>query len=332
MPSSSFTAEVQRGARTFLPVALSVAAYGLVWGVLAGQARLSVLEVLAMSSLVFAGSSQFVALTMWTPAHLPIFSIVVAVAIVNVRMILLSATLRPLLGDLPLRRSLPAIFFVADEQWAVTMAEVHRGRGSVGFYVGTAVLTWAAWVGSTVAGRLLGSAIADPAQFGLDFAFTATFIALLLGCGRVAATSCRGSLRRSWRSPCRGSCQATGTSLSAGSRGPSPEPCSSNGRWPMSLEALVTILGMAAVTYAIRAGGLLIASRLPQTGFAARFMRNIPGAVLAALVAPALVSGGMAGLLAAAATALVFVLTRSLLPAMVAGVGAVYFGRLLLGA
>jgi uncharacterized membrane protein len=99
----------------------------------------------------------------------------------------------------------------------------------------------------------------------------------------------------------------------------------------MSVEALVTILGMAAVTYAIRAGGLLIAGRLPQRGFAARLMRNIPGAVLAALVAPALVSGGIIEAVAAALTALVFVLTRSLLPAMVAGVGAVYFGRMLLG-
>lgn len=100
----------------------------------------------------------------------------------------------------------------------------------------------------------------------------------------------------------------------------------------MSPDALVTILGMAAVTFGIRAGGLLVASRLPQTGFAARFMRNIPGAVLAALVAPALAAGGLAELVAAAATVVAFVATRSLLPAMVAGVGAVYLGRLLLGA
>jgi uncharacterized membrane protein len=100
----------------------------------------------------------------------------------------------------------------------------------------------------------------------------------------------------------------------------------------MSAETVVTILGMAAVTFAIRAGGLLVASRLPQTGFVARFMRNLPGAVLAALIAPALVAGTVAEVVAAAATALVFVLTRSLLPATVAGVAAVYLGRMLLGA
>jgi uncharacterized membrane protein len=100
----------------------------------------------------------------------------------------------------------------------------------------------------------------------------------------------------------------------------------------MSPEALITILGMALVTFAIRAGGLLVANRLPQTGFVARFLRNIPGAVLAALIAPALMTGGVAEIVAAAATAIVFLVTRSLLPAMAAGVAAVYLARMLLGA
>ena len=59
----------------------------------------------------------------------------------------------------------------------------------------------------------------------------------------------------------------------------------------MSLEALVTILGMASVTYAIRAGGLLLANRLPPGGFVAAWLGHLPGAVLASLVAPAIVSG-----------------------------------------
>jgi predicted branched-subunit amino acid permease len=58
---------------------------------------------------------------------------------------------------------------------------VHRGRGSAGFLIGAGVLSWVAWVAATVAGRLLVSAVAEPAALGLDFAFTATFIALLMG-------------------------------------------------------------------------------------------------------------------------------------------------------
>ncbi|OEO28010.1 hypothetical protein VW23_006825 [Devosia insulae DS-56] len=168
----------------FLPVAISIAAYGVVWGVLAGQAGLSVLEVALMSGLVFAGASQFVALDMWTPGALPVLSIVIAAGIVNLRMLLMSATLRPLVGHLSLPKQLGAMFFVSDEQWAMTMAEVRKGTGSVAFLIGTGVLSWFAWMGSTLCGRVLGAFIDDPTKYGLDFAFTATFLALLLGMWR----------------------------------------------------------------------------------------------------------------------------------------------------
>jgi uncharacterized membrane protein len=98
-----------------------------------------------------------------------------------------------------------------------------------------------------------------------------------------------------------------------------------------SPEALIAILGMALVTFAIKAGGLLLANRLPREGFAAAWLRHIPGAVLAALVAPAIATGKPAEALAAAATALVFLLTRNLFAAMATGVAAVYLTRLALG-
>lgn len=99
----------------------------------------------------------------------------------------------------------------------------------------------------------------------------------------------------------------------------------------MSLEALIAILGMAAVTYAIRAGGLLLANRLPATGFAASWMKHVPGAVLASLIAPAVLAGGLAEAIAAAATALIYIASRNLFAAMVGGVLAVYLARLALG-
>jgi uncharacterized membrane protein len=99
----------------------------------------------------------------------------------------------------------------------------------------------------------------------------------------------------------------------------------------MSAEAIIAILGMAIVTLAIRAGGYIVANRLPTTGFAAAWMRHIPGAVLASLVAPAVVSGGPAEQLAALATALAYLLARNLFAAMAAGVAAVYVARMLLG-
>jgi len=100
----------------------------------------------------------------------------------------------------------------------------------------------------------------------------------------------------------------------------------------MSLEALIAILGMAAVTFAIRAGGLLLANRLPSTGFVASWMKHVPGAVLASLIAPAILAGGAAEAIAAAATALIYIVSRNLFAAMLGGVLAVYLARLALGA
>lgn len=110
----------------------------------------------------------------------------------------------------------------------------------------------------------------------------------------------------------------------------------------MSLEALLTILGMAAVTFGIRAAGLLLANRLPTEGFVASWMKHVPGAVLAALVAPAVlaVAPGRslaeaflpAETVAAATVALLFIATRNLFVAMVGGVLMVFLMRLWLGA
>lgn len=99
-----------------------------------------------------------------------------------------------------------------------------------------------------------------------------------------------------------------------------------------SPEALIAILGMAAVTFAVKASGLLLANRLPRQGFAAAWLKHIPGAVLASLVAPALVTGSPAEIVAAAATGVVFVTSRNLLAAMAAGVLTIYLARLWLAA
>lgn len=171
------------GARACLPVAISVAAYGLVWGVLARGTGLSLLEVLMMSGMVFAGAAQFVALDLWTanPASLPIGPLVLAAFIVNLRYLLLTATLRPLYSDGNLGRGALSMYLVTDENWAMTVAAMARGGGSAAFLMGGGVLAWISWMSTNLIGYGLGSTIDDPTRWGLDFAFTATFLALLLG-------------------------------------------------------------------------------------------------------------------------------------------------------
>ncbi|WP_224703837.1 AzlC family ABC transporter permease [Devosia aquimaris] len=171
------------GARACIPVVLSVAAYGMVWGVLARGAGLTPLEVLMMSGLVFAGSAQFVALDLWTarPATLPIGPLILAALIINLRYLLITATLRPLFRPDQTWKGALMMGIVSDETWAMTMLEMQRGRGTIAFLLGGGVLAYVCWLLTTLLGYMAGSAIADPATYGLDFAFTATFLVLLFG-------------------------------------------------------------------------------------------------------------------------------------------------------
>ena len=95
-------------------------------------------------------------------------------------------------------------------------------------------------------------------------------------------------------------------------------------------QALLAIALMALATYATRAGGLWLASRLALSERMEAWLSYIPGAILVSLVAPTVLTGGLAETLAAVAVILVALRTGSLPVAMVAGVGAVLVLRALL--
>ena len=130
---TTFTlAGVRHGFRRTILVGVSIFAYGLVFGVLARQAGLSLMEALLMSSLVFAGSSQFAVLGLWT-APLPALTIILTTLIINLRHILMGAALRPWFSSLPLFRRYATMFLLNDESWALTMAERARATGTLPF-------------------------------------------------------------------------------------------------------------------------------------------------------------------------------------------------------
>ncbi|WP_261566572.1 AzlD domain-containing protein [Frankia gtarii] len=94
-----------------------------------------------------------------------------------------------------------------------------------------------------------------------------------------------------------------------------------------SAEAVLAVVGMALITYSLRVGGLLAADWLPSGGPWARAIGALPGAVLVAVVAPAVIAQGWAGVLAGVATAGVAYRTRNLLASMAVGVALIVLGR-----
>lgn len=173
----------RRGLIAGIPVALSVVAYGVVFGVLARQVGLTLLEVVLMNTLVFAGAAQIAALDLWT-YPLPIFAIVATVLLINMRLLLLGASIRPWMERYPARRVYPWLHILADEGWALAMNRYARGERDAGFLVGSLLVVALGWVPATVVGFVLGSQIGDPAAVGLDFAFAAIFGAMLIGSWR----------------------------------------------------------------------------------------------------------------------------------------------------
>lgn len=168
------------GAKQTIPVAIGAFIYGLVLGVLTRQVGLSMLETLLMSSLVFAGASQLTALGLWV-APLPVLTIILTTLIVNLRHLLMGAALRPWFTQLNLLQRYGSLFFMTDENWALTMSQFAKGKRNGAFLLGGGLCLFVAWVSSTGLGRLLGGVVQDPSKWGLDFAFTAVFITLLVG-------------------------------------------------------------------------------------------------------------------------------------------------------
>ena len=174
-------AGARRGFRDCLPIAVGVAGYGVVFGVLASGAGLSVAEAALMSATVLAGAAQLLAVDLWPSAS--VTAVVIATAAVNLRYLLLGAALRPWFAGRSALETYGSAFFVADENWALAMrefadADTDAGDADAAYLLGSGLAIWVLWVAATVAGALAGDGIGDPARYGLDTVFVAVFVAI----------------------------------------------------------------------------------------------------------------------------------------------------------
>jgi len=170
--------ETLAGAKTILPIALGVAIYGLAFGLLASQAGLTPYDVGIMGGLVFAGSSQIVAVERLTTGAGIAAALIAAIAI-NLRYVLITASIRDLFENRPLWQKVLGAHMTSDENWALTLAKrMEDTRIGFWFLVGGGITLMAAWTISGVLGVLFATAIPEPENYGIDFAFTAAFIAI----------------------------------------------------------------------------------------------------------------------------------------------------------
>ncbi len=168
------------GVRAESPLLLGVFPFGLIYGALALEAGLSPAAAQAMSSIVFAGSAQFVAAQLIHGAA-PGLVIVLTIAIVNLRHMLYSASVAPYIAHLPARWKTLLAYLLTDEAYAATILHYEKnGITPAGhwFFFGAGLALWATWQVSSALGILFGALL--PSSWPIDFAIPITFIAMVI--------------------------------------------------------------------------------------------------------------------------------------------------------
>jgi 4-azaleucine resistance transporter AzlC len=159
----------------------------MIYGVLAISIGLPTAAAQGMSSVIFAGSAQFIT-TQLLRDGAPLLVIVLTAAVLNLRHMLYSASLAPHLQQLNRGWQALLAYLLTDEAYAIAITRYWRdaerqppvpiGRYNHWYVLGAGLGLWVTWQGSTALGILLGAQI--PAAWSLDFAMPLTFIAIVV--------------------------------------------------------------------------------------------------------------------------------------------------------
>lgn len=162
-----------------VPVVLGYLPVGFAYGVLAQKVGLSLVNAVLMSLIVYAGSAQLISVGLFAAGAAPL-SIIATTLIVNLRHLLMTASLAPWLRGWS-KRAL-ALFGaqITDESFAIHAMRLQhcpddrRGAFTIN------VVAQLAWIGGSLLGFVAGHLMHDIKPFGIDFALPAMFIALLV--------------------------------------------------------------------------------------------------------------------------------------------------------
>lgn len=176
------TRQLWLGAVETLPLVIAAFPFGIVFGALAQSTGLDFAVTLGMSAIVFAGASQFIAITLLAAATaMPV--ILMTVFVVNLRQMLYSANLMHHVEHWPQRWRAPLAFWLTDETFAAVSDRLNRHPGAPGlrwFYLGSALFMYSFWQTATVLGFTLGEQVPGLADWGLDVAMIVAFVGIVV--------------------------------------------------------------------------------------------------------------------------------------------------------
>jgi len=168
------------GIKDCLPTVFGYLSIGFAFGVIGRTMGLSIVEILFMSIFVYAGSSQFIMTGMIAAGGTPV-SIAITVFFVNLRHLLMSASLSPYFKHLPAWKAIIIGTQLTDETFGVAATKLSGQTAASGrWMLGLNMTAHINWVFATVVGAIFGQWIANPEQLGLGFALPAMFVGLLV--------------------------------------------------------------------------------------------------------------------------------------------------------
>lgn len=169
-----------QGVKDCIPTLIGYISIGLASGIVGVSANLSIVEVALLSALVYAGAAQFIICALLVSGS-PFSVIVFTTFIVNLRHFLLSMTLAPHFSEYSLKNNTGIGALLTDESFGVAATQVAKGKKMTAQWMnGLNVTAYISWILSCTTGAIFGKWIANPEVFGLDFALTAMFLALLV--------------------------------------------------------------------------------------------------------------------------------------------------------
>ncbi|MGK9050511.1 AzlC family ABC transporter permease [Neorhizobium petrolearium] len=196
MNNSEFYAGLKGG----IVVALSSAPFGILFGAIAVDNGISVLEAALMSATIFAGASQLVGIELFGH-HVAAWLIVLSVFAVNFRHVLYSAAIARFIGHFTPVQKFFTLFLLTDPQFAESVKRGESGRGvSFPWYIGFGVAVYFPWLFFSVVGAFFGKMMGDPRAIAIDVLLPVYFLGLVVGFRRkpgfhpVVAASALGSV------------------------------------------------------------------------------------------------------------------------------------------
>ncbi|MEH6831727.1 AzlC family ABC transporter permease [Sulfitobacter sp.] len=189
MTSTTRKSPYRQGIVDSSPFILVIIPFASLFGVLATEAGLSVVETMAFSIVVIAGAAQFTALQLMQE-NAPTVIVLISALAVNLRMAMYSASLTPYIGAAPLWQRALCAYLTVDQSYVVGVSKFEREPdmtvpARVAYFLGAVTPIVPLWYMFTYIGAVLGAQIPD--SWALDFAIPITFLAMIAPMFRTAA-------------------------------------------------------------------------------------------------------------------------------------------------